>query len=114
MALRRYRFNKNALSFEVINGDPNANGLMLTVVGSNGSSTVINRATTRDARASLGGLFQYQGTDEQLMNLARAGTALGLGLHRLLRCDAYATYTANPWYLNLSAGAVQHQYRERR
>lgn len=61
----------------VINGDPNANGLMLTVVGSNGSSTVINGATTRDARASLGGLFQYQGTDEQLMNLARAGAALG-------------------------------------
>lgn len=61
----------------VINGDPDANGLMLTVVGSNGSSTVINGATTRDARASLGGLFQYQGTDEQLMNLARAGAALG-------------------------------------
>lgn len=58
-----------------LSGIPGANGLVLTVVGS--SSNAINGATTRDARSSLGGLFQYQGTNEQLMNLGRAGAALG-------------------------------------
>lgn len=60
-----------------LSANPGANGLVLTVVGSNGSSNAINGATTRDARSSLGGLFQYQGTNEQLMNLGRAGAALG-------------------------------------
>ncbi|WP_447588391.1 autotransporter domain-containing protein [Aquipseudomonas campi] len=81
-------FNENTLNYTLaanglrltgenvaLSGNPGANGLVLTVVGS--SSNAINGATTRDARSSLGGLFQYQGTDEQLMNLARAGAALG-------------------------------------
>ena len=81
-------FNENTLNYTLaanglrltgenvaLSGNPGANGLVLTVVGS--SSNAINGATTRDARSSLGGLFQYQGTNEQLMNLGRAGAALG-------------------------------------
>ena len=55
---------------------PGANALVLTVVSTTGSGAV-NGATTSDARSSLGGLFNYQGLDPQLMNLQRAGAALG-------------------------------------
>jgi outer membrane autotransporter protein len=61
----------------ITGGATGANALVLTVVGANGASNAINGASTSDARSSLNGLFSYQGTDPQLMNLARAGAAMG-------------------------------------
>ncbi len=76
-----YSLNASGLTLNgenvAITGEPGANALVLTVVAKNGASNAINMATTGDARSSLNGLFNYQGTDSQLMDLQRAGAALG-------------------------------------
>lgn len=63
-------------------GVTGASALVLTVVGGDGSTGAINNATARNSHASLEGLFQYQGTNEQLMDLSRAGAAVGSGGNR--------------------------------
>lgn len=76
-----YSLNASGLTLSgenvAMTGTPGANALVLTVVAKNGASNAINMATTGDARSSLNGLFNYQGTDSQLMDLQRAGAALG-------------------------------------
>ena len=54
----------------------------------------------------LGGLFSYTKTtvNNDGDNRGSSADVKSYGLF------GYASYTANPWYLDLSAGAVQHQY----
>ncbi len=54
----------------------------------------------------LGGLFSYTKTTVN-NDGDNSGSSADVKSYGLL---GYASYTANPWYLDLSAGAVQHQY----
>lgn len=52
--------------------------LILTLgAGSSGSSSPIRRATNSDAVSSLNGLFSYNGTDANVLNMYNAAVALG-------------------------------------
>lgn len=50
---------------------------LLLTLGSANSVLPVNSASTPDAVSSLSGLFNYSGTDADLMNLFNAGAALG-------------------------------------
>jgi outer membrane autotransporter protein len=59
---------------------------------------------------SAGGLFSYTKTSVNNDGDNRHNSA-DIDSYGLI---GYATYSANPWYVNLSAGAVQHQYDTKR